>query len=342
MRIDSVIGHPAVRGLVGAILCGVAILGSSLDAQEQRSRAIGGTSTSKETARQDSAVDEPGYLGLIADVRGALGRGARIVSLTENSPAATAGLRKGDVILAINERPVATLDDLAAVLAPLPPGGKVVFDLEREGRPLAIQVTLGRRPMATAEAPGFGKLPESAPLPEKLPEPGARQPSQGAAATSGGPVPVAVGRGQLLGVRTAPVSEEIRRRLALPAASGALVVSRVVGSPADRAGLPLDAVVVAANGEAVYEPSDLARIVSQVGPNREIEIEYFAAGKRQQVKLTLGDALDAGPLEGAATAEPVGKASGAQGGRADLTARVEQLERRIRDLERRIQELERR
>jgi hypothetical protein len=156
-----------------------------------------------------------------------------------------------------------------------------------------------------------------------------------------------VGRRQLLGVRTASVSQEVQRRLRLPDAAGALVISRVVGSPADQASLPLDAVIVAANGEPVTSPADLARLISAAGAGKEVELTYYSGGEQKKTVVTLADVAGAVPAAGDA-APPLDEGR-AIPRRADplvpppanAAQRIEELERRIRELEQRVQELER-
>jgi len=73
---------------------------------------------------QHGEVRRP-YLGIVArgeDLEPSLlretgqGRGVRIVRVEADTPAADGGLSGGDLLLAANRTPVATLDDLARVL----------------------------------------------------------------------------------------------------------------------------------------------------------------------------------------------------------------------------------
>jgi hypothetical protein len=159
---------------------------------------------------------------------------------------------------------------------------------------------------------------------------------------------VAAARGQLLGIRGGAVNEETRARLGLPEAGGALVVARVVGSPADKAGIPLDAVIVAVNGERVTSPTELSRLIAAAGPGREVEITYFSRGERHTAAVTLGG--PAGPSAGPPAAPPAEERplpqrpqplGGDPAAPQTPQQQIQQLERRIRELEQRVQELER-
>jgi serine protease Do len=59
-----------------------------------------------------------------------------LVAGVEKGPAADAGLRKGDVILRINNRPVASVKAFEAVVKDLPAGKSVPVLLQRRGGPI--------------------------------------------------------------------------------------------------------------------------------------------------------------------------------------------------------------
>ena len=109
-------------------------------------------------------------------------------------------------------------------------------------------------------------------------------------------------RRQLLGVRTQPVTAEIRRRLNLPVANGAWVVSRTLGSAAEKAGIPLDAVITAVDKTLITSPQDLSRQVSLAGAGHSIALTYFSEGEYHRANVTLADI--AGPASAAAPGSP--------------------------------------
>ncbi len=72
-------------------------------------------------------------------------KGIVISNLTSaDGPAAQAGLKRDDIITAINERPVATIQDLRLLIAETPPGTKVRIKYLRAGKAGTVEVTLGR------------------------------------------------------------------------------------------------------------------------------------------------------------------------------------------------------
>jgi S1-C subfamily serine protease len=273
--------------------------------------------------------NEPGYLGLITDDRRDAGRAIRVVRVVEGSPAAEAGFRADDLILSLDSTAVRSLDHLARELQPRLPGDKVVFEVTRDGEPLTIDVTLGRRPSRDQRQFEFGRIPERLPGPVSGDTPFDFGPREGIGAS----------RGQLLGVRTAPVTEEVRQRLALREPRGAVVVSRVVGSPAERAGIPLDAVIIAVDGQPVGSPLDLARLIAAAGPGGNVEVTFVANGDQRKTTVRLTE-LAGDDVAMPARSLPDGASGSILPGNAERE-RAELLERRVRELEHRVQELER-
>lgn len=63
-----------------------------------------------------------------------------VVSIEDGGPADAAGLREGDLILALNGAPVAAVDDLHKALAGCAPGGPVRLTIARDGRSAVVVV----------------------------------------------------------------------------------------------------------------------------------------------------------------------------------------------------------
>jgi serine protease Do len=76
--------------------------------------------------------------------------GAYVIAATQGGPAAAAGIKDGDVIVAIDGSKVSTGDDIASILAGLRPGQTVGVDLaSANGGTRSVDVTLGTRPLPT-------------------------------------------------------------------------------------------------------------------------------------------------------------------------------------------------
>jgi S1-C subfamily serine protease len=87
-----------------------------------------------------------GYLG-VRVASGLQGQGVLIAAVERGGPADKAGVRPGEVIVAVNHVPTPTAEDLTKVLAELKPGQKVPVDLiDQNGAKRTVEVTLGELP----------------------------------------------------------------------------------------------------------------------------------------------------------------------------------------------------
>jgi serine protease DegQ len=79
-------------------------------------------------------------------------RGAIVGGIERGSPADRAGIRLGDVILAVGDRQVADLSSTLNAIADVPPGRTVPVKVLRRSQEVTLSVTVGRRkPRAAAE-----------------------------------------------------------------------------------------------------------------------------------------------------------------------------------------------
>ena len=76
----------------------------------------------------------------------ARGKGLRVKSVWPGSPAAEAGLEKGDVVLAVDGRRVDSRDDFETAMTALGPGKSVAVEIRRNGRERAVRLTTARAP----------------------------------------------------------------------------------------------------------------------------------------------------------------------------------------------------
>lgn len=102
----------------------------------------------------DGKVTRP-YLGITSELltpasgeqlQAKIGRGAYVRDVSPNTPAAQAGIEKGDVIVAINAAKVESANPLAVLLLDFKPGETVSVTINRSGTERQIPVTLTERP----------------------------------------------------------------------------------------------------------------------------------------------------------------------------------------------------
>jgi S1-C subfamily serine protease len=88
-----------------------------------------------------------GYLGLgLQPLRLDDGIGAMVMSVDKEGPAAAAGIRQGDVIVAVNDQKLSGVRALLRTLGPASVGRVVDVAVRRGGEPASFRVTVGERP----------------------------------------------------------------------------------------------------------------------------------------------------------------------------------------------------
>lgn len=76
--------------------------------------------------------------------------GAVVMSVIADTGAATAGVKQGDIIVAINKTTIVSAQDVSSVLSSLRPGQVVTLHIVRGTKHLDIRVTLGRTPSTSS------------------------------------------------------------------------------------------------------------------------------------------------------------------------------------------------
>ncbi|MGH8130912.1 MAG: PDZ domain-containing protein [Steroidobacteraceae bacterium] len=84
------------------------------------------------------------------------GGGVRVEGVSPGGPAAEAGVKAGDVIVAIEAKPVTTGRELVKAMAAIEPGEKVDLELRRGGKP--VQLAVEARPLDQVFLAGPGAL----------------------------------------------------------------------------------------------------------------------------------------------------------------------------------------
>ncbi|PWC33233.1 DegQ family serine endoprotease [Azospirillum sp. TSO35-2] len=197
---------------------------------------------------KDGGTVRRGWLGVqvqrvtpdIAESLGMTGTGGALVtSVSPDSPAATAGLRQGDIITGFNGAPVEQMRELPRMVAATRIGSTVPLSVLRGGQTQSVQVTLGElrnEPQQVAMS-GSSGTPRSA------------QPEETKTA---------------LGLKLAPLTPGLRETFSIAADIDGLVVTEVdQDSAASRRGLDLGDVIVEAGQEPVATPADLESRIAQ-------------------------------------------------------------------------------
>ena len=170
-----------------------------------------------------------GYGGAITtDVAGSIGyggglEGALVGSVYEESPAAQAGLRPGDIVTQVNGARVRQWADLVNFVADQRPGSTVTFRFWRDGRTLSRRVEIGRR-LNDEELADIEFWP---------------------------------------GIVVMPLPAEMRESLGMRNEPGTVVIADVImGGPAANAGLRRGDIIRRVNNEEVRDLAEFYRILN--------------------------------------------------------------------------------
>jgi len=69
-------------------------------------------------------------------------KGVIVTDTTADGPADKAGIKRGDVIISVNGKPVTNHDELRLTISQMMPGSKATLDIARDGKPMTVAVTL--------------------------------------------------------------------------------------------------------------------------------------------------------------------------------------------------------
>ncbi|MBS7699087.1 MULTISPECIES: Do family serine endopeptidase [unclassified Chelatococcus] len=183
---------------------------------------------------KDKGAVSRGYIGVqiqpvTADIAAGLGldkaEGAIVARVEDNGPAAKAGLKAGDAIVALDGKAVSDARALSREIAGHAPGSKLDLTVWRDGKTQKIALTL-------ATMPGE----KTAALSEE----------QGA------------GQGKL-GLQLAPAAS-----VGGAGQEGVVVMGVQPGSPAEERGLKTGDVIVEASGRKVERPADITKVIADV------------------------------------------------------------------------------
>ncbi len=168
--------------------------------------------------------------------------GALVASVSPDSPAASAGISPGDVILRFNGQAIEGMRALPRVVAATEIGSKAEIDVWRDGNELHLSASIGKLPDDEAEPPA------PAPDPELGEEPTSDE-----------------GKEELLGLAIAPLTEELRKKYRIGNnIDGVVIVSVAANSVAAQQRLKPGDVIVEVTQEKVTDPQEVMARVDQV------------------------------------------------------------------------------
>ncbi len=197
-----------------------------------------------------------GYLGVsIADVRheqirkvaetfGFKGHhGVLVEQVDPSTPAAHAGLRRGDIIIAFDGKKIRSMNQLRDAVAMTHPGKKVTLGLFRRGKTLSVTFAVGTQPATLAQVEmGGGNIP-------------------GQTENSGS-----------LGIGVTAVTHNLARSYHMAAPHGVLIKTVNPNGVAASVGIRPGDVILSVQGHRVNSPADFVKALHQVNLTKGIRL----------------------------------------------------------------------
>ena len=106
-----------------------------------------------------------------------------------------------------------------------------------------------------------------------------------------------------LGVQIQPVSTDAARTFKLKEARGAVIIDVTGGSPAEKAGLKPEDIVVAVDGRPVADSTELSRYVASKTPGTSVRLQLVRNGSEKDLSVTLGTFPEEGATQASAPGE---------------------------------------
>ncbi|WP_312944048.1 DegQ family serine endoprotease [Stutzerimonas kunmingensis] len=180
--------------------------------------------------------------------------GALVAQVMDGGPAARGGLRVGDVILSLNDKPIVMSADLPHLVGALKPGSTARMEVVRDGDRKMLDVKIGA-----------------------MPEEGE------AVAASGGGQERSDNR---LGVKVTELTDEQKKSLDLP---GGVVITEILNGPAAMIGLRPGDVITHLNNQAINSAATFARVAEQLPKNRSVSMRVLRQGRASFITFKLAE-----------------------------------------------------
>jgi len=190
--------------------------------------------------------------------------GALVAEVVQDGPAEHAGLQPGDIITQFDGKPVHRMKDLPWLASTAGIGKRVEVAYRRGGRAHTVSLTMGAMPGQAV-----------------FPSPAGPDRRERAAQTPGADVSP-----EGFGLTATPLTEELARRLQIPADSGAVVIREVApGGPAAAAGVQVGDVILKISNQPVDSVKRFRSLANGIEKGRMIMLLVVRKGEHRTRKL---------------------------------------------------------
>jgi serine protease Do len=180
-------------------------------------------------------------------------KGVLVSEVPPGSPAAKAGVKSGDVLLAYNGQPVTNYRDLSLAVAGTKVGTTAKLKLLRQGQEMTLDLTVGERPLEQTEA----REPSGSEEPGKL------------------------------GITVSEITPDAARQLGISNTEGALVTDVRPGSPADEGGIRPGDVIRELNRNPIKSANELINSARNLKRGSTVMLKIERQGSSRFVAFDL-------------------------------------------------------
>jgi serine protease Do len=212
-------------------------------------------------------------------------RGVGISNVSEGSPAAKAGLKKGDVILQFDNEPVTSTRKLLRLVGESAPEQSVRLTISRNGSEQHVNVTLGEREdvsrafraVTPPDLNGYFHVnPPNAPNAPNAPRAWGNAPEAFA---------FGFGNNRRIGITTTQLTKQLADFFGVSGGRGVLISSITDNGPASKAGLRAGDVITEVNGEKIEDAGDFVRALNQKEEG-EVTLTIIRDKSQRTIKVT--------------------------------------------------------
>lgn len=222
----------------------------------------------RQLRKQEGGVLESGWIGVYID---AADLGVQVTRVVPDSPALEVGIRAGDTIVAIDERPLFQVEDFIQAVKWIGPEKNIRLTVERDKSRKNYEVVLGRTPVY--KKPAYEWALDIPPAFH-----GSEQLSQ---QVSFRPVPSFQRRS--IGIQVGPLTSQLAEFFKSPTGKGLLVEAVEKGSLAAQIGLKAGDVIILIDDITVKTSSDLSRLMNAF--QEPVLISFVRDGKVEKQKV---------------------------------------------------------
>lgn len=201
--------------------------------------------------------------------------GVEVTRVEDDSAAAKAGLKSGDVILEYNGQRVEGMEQFGRLVRETPPGRSVKLLISRNGATQTVQATVEAR-----KANVLGGMGRSGEFRFEMPEihiPNVQIPEMSRV--------LSAWNSSVLGVEAENLTKQLADYFGVK--DGVLVRSVMKGSPAETAGIKAGDVITKVDQTAISTPNDLSNVVRSGHGKRTLAVQLMRDHRETTVNVTV-------------------------------------------------------